>query len=113
MLIEEEISLMVSILQPKKCEQHRMIKALKWTGTIFELVELLYALYCTKRFNNGEISLTDLFAAIGEMFDFKVTNFFRIFIEIKKRTGDRIIFLYKLEKELIKYMNASDMKHMK
>jgi hypothetical protein len=85
MLVEEEISLMVRILQqPEKSGQHRVIKALKWTGTIFEMVESVYALYCTKSFNNGEISLTDLFAAIGEMFNFKVTNFFRIFTEIKK-----------------------------
>jgi hypothetical protein len=112
MLIEEEINLMSRMLQPEKCEQgtakHKTAKPLKWMGTVFKLVELGYALHCSKCF--GEISLTDLFAAICEMFDVEVKNFSRIFTEIKKRAGDRTIFLDKLKKKLMEYMESSDMK---
>jgi hypothetical protein len=84
-------------------------KKLKWTGTVFQLVELVYALHCTKCFNKGEISLTGLFSSVCEMFDFEVTNFSRIFTEIKKRIGDRTIFIDKLKKVLMEYMEPFDM----
>jgi hypothetical protein len=102
------------MVQADKCGQlhegKRIAKTVQWTGNIFQPVELLYALHCMKCFNKGEISLTELFSGVCEMFGFKVKNFSRIFTEIKKRVGDRTIFLDSLKRGLMKYMELSDLK---
>ena len=63
-------------------------KKLKWTGSIVEWVELIYALYTVKRINNGEVSLKDLFQQMGELFDFDVKEFSNYFMNIKNRTDE-------------------------
>jgi hypothetical protein len=45
---------------------------LQWTGAQVELVELSYALCDAKSINNGEISLKELFAALGEFFNIRI-----------------------------------------
>jgi hypothetical protein len=62
---------------------------LKWTGSIIEWVELIYALYLVKRINGGKISLKNLFRQMGEMFDFEVKEFASYFMSIKNRTDER------------------------
>jgi hypothetical protein len=62
---------------------------LKWTGSIVEWVELIYALRFVKRINNGKITLKELFQQMGEIFDFEVKEFANYFMNIKNRTGGR------------------------
>jgi hypothetical protein len=58
---------------PKTCK-------LKWTGSIVEWVELIYALYSVKRINNGKITLKELFGQMGEIFDIDVKEFAVYFV---------------------------------
>jgi hypothetical protein len=61
------------------------VRMIKWTGSIVEWVELIYALYAVKRINNGKISLKELFQQMGEIFDFEVKEFANYFMNIKNR----------------------------
>jgi hypothetical protein len=77
-----------------------MLKKVKWTGTIIQLVELVYALHEARCFN--EISLKELFAAVCKVFDCEVKNYYRLFWDIKNRTtADRTKFLNELRMVLM------------
>ena len=43
------------------CREEKEQSPLKWTGSIAEWVELIYALHGVKRINGGKISLKELF----------------------------------------------------
>lgn len=86
-------------------------RKLKWTGSIVEWVELVYALYVVKRINNGEISLKEMFHHLGEIFDCKVKEFANYFMNIKNRKdGHRTQFTDLLRNSLLKRMEEADMK---
>jgi hypothetical protein len=55
--------------------QRKELSPLKWTGSIIEWIELIYALYSVKRINNGKITLKELFQQMGKIFDFEVKEF--------------------------------------
>jgi hypothetical protein len=71
------------------CREEKVQSALKWTGSIAEWVELIYALYLVKRINGGKISLKNLFRQMGEIFDFEVNEFANYFMNIKNRTDEK------------------------
>ena len=77
----------------------REIKQIQWQGGRIELVELVYALHEAGSF--GQIPLKHLFAFIGKMFGCEISNYYRLFWDIKNRTGEeRAFFLNKLQKML-------------
>jgi hypothetical protein len=71
------------------CREEKQLPLLKWTGSIVEWVELIYALYLVKRINGGKITLKELFRQMGEIFDFEVKEFAGYFMSIKNRTDER------------------------
>lgn len=74
-------------------------QALEWTGTQMELVELIYALNEAGCF--GDISLKKLFCIIEQVVGCEVKNHYRLFWDIRNRTGEeRTYFLNKLIKKL-------------
>jgi hypothetical protein len=84
---------------------------LKWTGSIVDWVELIYALHETESFNNGKISLKELFQQMGEMFDFEVKEFANYFMNIKNRKdGQRTKFTDLLRDAVLGRMTGSDRK---
>jgi hypothetical protein len=84
---------------------------LKWTGSIAEWVELIYALYLVKRINNGKISLKNLFRWMGEIFDFEVREHASYFMNIKNRTDEkRTKFTDLMCNALLERMAESDRK---
>jgi hypothetical protein len=100
------------ILAEQNCPYNRKTRAkLQWTGSIVELVELLYALYEAKCINGGKITLKEIFDTFCGLFDVDIRNFSRFFIGIKNRMkGDRTAFLDKLKKVLIAKLEESDRK---
>jgi hypothetical protein len=75
------------------------LEKLQWQVGVMELVELVYALHEAGCF--GNISLKMLFITIGKMFGCEITNYYRLFWDIKNRTGEeRTFFLNKLQKIL-------------
>jgi hypothetical protein len=93
------------------CPFHVKPTKLKWTGGIFEWVELVYAFDTVGCINNGKISLKELFATMGNMFDIEVKEFSNYFAGIKKRKDKkRTEFLSKLATGLLGRMQVSDEK---
>ena len=73
--------------------------SLKWTGTKMEFVELLYALHEANCFD--DISLKELFVKMEKLTGCTVQNYYRLFWDIRNRTGEeRTYFLNKLIKKL-------------
>ena len=80
----------------------------QWTGSQVEFVELGYSLLDAKSINNGTITLKELFAALGDFFNFRVTDYYRFFSDITHRTGDRTLYLDKLKKAFMQHLSESD-----
>ena len=92
-------------------KQAKTIK-LKWTKHLVDWVELVYALHETKCFNDGKITLIDLFQSLGEIFNIKTDRFSQIFGEIKNRSkGDGTVFIEKMKKALLQKIEDSEMKY--
>jgi hypothetical protein len=84
---------------------------LKWTGSIVEWIELLYALYAAGVVGDGKASLKNLFQVMGEVFDFEVKEYANYFMNIKRRIkGDRTTFIDKLKGGLLRRMEDADRK---
>jgi hypothetical protein len=81
---------------------------LQWTGTQVELVELIYALLESKSLNEGRVSLKIIFAELGKLLNFNVTDYYRFYSDITDRTSDRTLFLDKLKKAFINRLSKSD-----
>ena len=90
-------------------ERDLVHKQLKWTGSIVDWVELVYALHATGSINHGKIFLKELFAAMGELFDFEVKEFSNYFMNLKgRKDGKRTQFLNELAAVLLRKMEESD-----
>ena len=84
-------------------------RKLKWTGSIVDFVELIYALHAGGYANDGKISLKELFKEMGDFFDFEVNEYSNYFMNIKNRSkGDRTKFLDELKTALLQKMEKSD-----
>jgi len=75
------------------------LEKIQWKGGQTELVELIYALHEAGCF--GKIALKKVFICVGKIFDCEITNFYRLFWDIRNRMGEeRTFFLNKLRKAL-------------
>ncbi|MDR0712764.1 MAG: RteC domain-containing protein, partial [Bacteroidales bacterium] len=84
---------------------------LKWTGSIVAWVELIYALHASGHINNGKVFLKEIFAVMGEIFDFDVKEFAVYFMNIKHRTdGRRTKFMDLLRDAVLERMEEADRK---
>jgi hypothetical protein len=93
------------------CREEKKQPLLKWTGSIAEWVELIYALYLVKRINDGKISLKNLFRQMGEIFDFEVKEYANYFMNIKNRQDEnRTKFTDSMGDALLERMTESDRK---
>jgi hypothetical protein len=72
-----------------------------------ELVELLYALHEAKCF--GDVPLKELFDIVGEMFDCRIKNYYRLFWDIQNRIkNSRTKFLDKIRQMLTEKLMRLD-----
>jgi hypothetical protein len=102
-------------MQLEKCGQHsgfpKFERKIKWTGSVVEWVELIYALYAAGKINDGKTSLKELFGQMGEIFDIEVKEFANYFMNIKNRTDKyRTKFMDLLRNAILGRMEASDRK---
>lgn len=74
-----------------------------------ELVELVYALHEAGCF--GDTPLKTVFEVVGKTFDCEITNYYRLFWNVRNRTTeDRTFFLNKLRKALSDRLVRMDVK---
>ncbi|MDR1221252.1 MAG: RteC domain-containing protein [Tannerella sp.] len=108
--VEKELLAEQNALNCPLCPEEKKLP-LKWTGSIAEWVELIYALYLVKRINNGKISLKNLFRWMGEIFDFEVREHASYFMNIKNRMDEnRTKFTDLMCDALLERMTESDRK---
>jgi hypothetical protein len=73
---------------------------LHWTESQSALTELVYALYESKVFNEGETTILEISKCLEDAFNIKLSNVHRSFVEIKNRKNDRLKFLDGLRNRL-------------
>lgn len=83
---------------------------IEWTDKKSALVELIYAIHTEKSINYGNIDLKVLATLFEKIFNIKLGDIYRIFLEIRGRKGERSIYLQKLIEALNKRMNDADSK---
>jgi len=88
----------------------------RWTGSLVELVEIIYALDETGCINDGQNDIKDLAAFFGRIFgmDIKERNCYDAYLDMKRRKNEsRTYFLDKLRERLNLRMQRDDEKEMK
>lgn len=88
----------------------------RWTGSLVELVEIIYALNETGCINDGQNDIKDLAAFFGSLFgmEIKVRNCYDAYLDMKRRKNEsRTYFLDKLRERLNLRMQRDDEKEMK
>lgn len=67
---------------------------INWTAHKIDLIELMYALHSVRAFNHGVIDISVLATFFEQVFNFKLGNYYRTYIDMKIR-NDRTRFLDK------------------
>lgn len=83
-------------------------KCLKWTASKTDLIELIYALQTSGAIEDGMEPMKVMASACEKIFNIKLGNFYRTYLEIKERKNDRTKFLDKMKTTLINKMNTEE-----
>ena len=81
---------------------------IKWTGSKISLIELIYALHSTNSINNGNIDLKELVKFSEQLFNIKLGDYSRTYLDIRMRKTGRTKFLDTLKQSLLKRMEDAD-----
>ena len=71
-----------------------------WTASKTDLIELIYALKCTRSVNGGDAQISQLCDALGNLFHVNLKNYYKTYSEIRNRTNNQTKFLEKLSDQL-------------
>jgi hypothetical protein len=88
--------------------EESFISNANWTDSTTSLVELIYALQSSGAINNGNIEINELAQIFEKMFNIKIDDYYRVFLDIKGRKKSQTKFLDKLTHELIRRINDSE-----
>jgi hypothetical protein len=81
----------------------------RWTGSIVELVELIYGLTEMKSINNGETPISELAGFIGSQFDIEIKDCYSAYVDMKRRkSNSRTYYLDKMRERLNRRMQLDD-----
>jgi hypothetical protein len=81
---------------------------LLWTGSKTALIELIYALYSNRAFNNGAVELSTITSSFEDYFNIKLDNVYKTYTEIKARKGSKTKFLEELIIKLQQKIHRDD-----
>lgn len=84
--------------------------SVEWTDKKSALVELIYAVHSEKSINFGNVDLKVLATLCEKIFNIKLGDIYRIFLEIRGRKGERSVYLQKLIDALNRRMDEADSK---
>jgi len=95
-----------------KYGEHRdksaIVSNAKWTESTASLVELIYALHSSGAINNGNIEIHELAQTFEKMFNVKLDDYYRTFLDIKGRKKSKTKFLDKLIQDLLRKIDDAD-----
>lgn len=95
--IDNEISLLRNVSSINSSNFHSNAT---FTDHNVYLVELIYALHSAKVINNGNIELNELAQMFEKMFNVKLDDYYRTFLDIRSRKKSKTKFLDKLIQDL-------------
>lgn len=89
-------------------DKSAIVSNAKWTESTASLVELLYALKYSGAINNGNIEIHELAQIFEKMFNIKLDDYYRVFLDIKGRKKSKTKFLDKLIQDLLRKIDDAD-----
>lgn len=78
---------------------------LTWTGQKTDLTELIYALHSAGVFNNGSVNIKLIASVFEDMFDVRLGDYYRTFLEIRLRKRSQTPFLDQLREKFSQRIN--------
>lgn len=108
--IDTELEL---LLHYRKSFVDSLPNTFRWTGTIVELVELIYGLQELRCIDDGEVPINELVAFFDSLFglEIKDSHCYNAYAEMKRRKNDsRTYFLDKMRERLNLRMQRDDEK---
>ncbi len=82
---------------------------LHWTGSKVALIELLYGLYTTGNFNNGNTDIKSIAAYFEKVFDVDLGDYYRAYLELRLRQSPTK-FIDSMKDALLRKMEEDDEK---
>ena len=101
--LNHQIDLLDTPIQPTK----EYDKAIRWTDTKANLVELIYALHATKVISGGKCDIAQLAGFFEQMLHFPLPDTYRTYLDIKARTKPTK-FIDTLKTALIRKIHDED-----
>jgi hypothetical protein len=80
---------------------------LEWSASKTALIELIYALHCTKVFNNGQTDIKQIADVFQYIFKCDLGDYYKVFSEIKIRQKSKTKFLEELAYNLQEFITKS------
>lgn len=81
---------------------------MKWTASIAELTELVYALHASRVINKGYVDISEIASALELQFNIDLGDYYNTFSAIRRRKKEKTILLEKFKNSLIKRMEDLD-----
>ncbi len=89
--------------------QQSPVSAFKWTGSVVELVEIIYGFIEMKSVNHGETPITELANFISEQFGVEIKDCYSAYVDMKHRKNNsRTYYLDKMRERLNRRMELDD-----
>lgn len=105
----KEISKLKSISKGKFDDTNQNNKTpLNWTASKTDLIELVYALKVSGVINTGNINTKELVNIFSSLFNIEVSNYYKIYSDIKNRSTERTKFLKKLVEDFQAKLDYDD-----
>ena len=81
---------------------------LGWTASKTDLIELIYALQASGAIKSGTAGIKEMACACEDIFEVKLGNVYRTFLEIRERKIDQTKFIDRLKATLLRRMEETD-----
>lgn len=81
----------------------------QWTGSVVELVEIIYGFIEMRSINHGETPINELAGFIGSQFGIEIKDCYSAYVDMKRRKNDsRTYYLDKMKERLNRRMELDD-----
>jgi len=106
----EELSYLreLSFGLPNKLNTLTNGERLSWTASKTDLIELIYALQASGAIKSGTAGIKEMASACEDIFELKLGNVYRTFLEIRERKIDQTKFIDRLKTTLLRRMEETD-----
>ncbi len=94
-----------SLLEKEKTSGDNCENTLTWTCSKADLIELIYGLVAAGAVNKGRVDIKEIASRFEFVFDIKLGNLYRQFLDIRLRKKERTVFINLMKEKLEKKMD--------